>query len=619
MRAFNPIDRSLAVGSNGMAATSHPLATLTAIETLKAGGNAMDAAIAAVAVQCVVEPAMTGLGGDCFALVAPRGGLPVGLNGSGRAPAAATAERFAERGLASPAPTSPHAVTVPGCVDAWVKLNAEHGTKPLDELLGPAIGIAEAGFRVTPRVAFDWANDKARLDADADARDHYLPGGRAPTEGDLFRMPALAETLRAVARQGRAGFYDGAVADGIVAKLRSLGGLHTAEDFDAQRAEAVAPLSTRFRGHDVYECPPNGQGLIALMMLRLAEKLDLASQAEADRIHLLAEITKAAYLARDTYLADPRQAHVPVEALLSDAWRDAILPGINRDRAQAPVFSDEVPHRDTVCLSVVDRDRNCVSFINSIFNGFGSGLYVPSSGILLHNRGLSFRFSPGHANSIAPGKRPLHTIIPGMVCRGGRAVMPFGVMGGQYQGDGPRRLPVERLRPRPRPAGRQRHAAHLRHRGRAAGRADAARRGGGEPARPRPRHRGADGADRRLPVGDGRRGAGRAVRRLGPSQGRDRAGVLRREYPSPFWLMDSHVSAAGRFRPSPRWGEGGAQRRMRGLGAPPDPSSGLSGTFSAEGKKGAKPLASKCVDPIATRERGAAGVASDRACATRSL
>ena len=436
MRAFNPIDRSLAVGSNGMAATSHPLATLTAIETLKAGGNAMDAAIAAVAVQCVVEPAMTGLGGDCFALVAPRGGLPVGLNGSGRAPAAATAELFAERGLASPAPTSPHAVTVPGCVDAWVKLNAEHGTKPLDELLGPAIRIAEAGFRVTPRVAFDWANDKARLDADADARDHYLPGGRAPTEGDLFRMPALAETLRAVARQGRAGFYDGAVADGIVAKLRSLGGLHTAEDFDAQRAEAVAPLSTRFRGHDVYECPPNGQGLIALMMLRLAEKLDLASQAEADRIHLLAEITKAAYLARDTYLADPRQVAVPVEALLSDAWCDAILPGIDRDRAQAPVFSDEVPHRDTVCLSVVDRDRNCVSFINSIFNGFGSGLYVPSSGILLHNRGLSFRFSPGHANSIAPGKRPLHTIIPGMVCKGGRAVMPFGVMGGQYQATG---------------------------------------------------------------------------------------------------------------------------------------------------------------------------------------
>ncbi len=436
MRAFNPIDRSLSVASNGMAATSHPLATLTAIETLKSGGNAMDAAIAAVAVQCVVEPAMTGLGGDCFALYAPHGGLPVALNGSGRAPAAAKAEWFAEQGETALAPTSPHAVTVPGSVDAWCRLNADHGSKPLGELLQPAIRIADEGFRVTPRVAFDWINHQDRLAVDADARDQFLPGGQVPREGDLFRMPALAETLRGIARQGRAAFYDGAVAEGIVRKLRSLGGLHTAEDFDAQRAEIVEPLSTRFCDHDVFECPPNGQGLMALMMLRLAERLDLASAPEAERIHLLAEITKAAYLARDTYLADPRHVDVPVEALLSDAWIESILPRIDRERAQPPVFSTDVPHRDTVCLSVVDRDRNCVSFINSIFNSFGSGIYVPESGILLHNRGLSFRFAPGHANSIAPGKRPMHTIIPGMVCKDGRAVMPFGVMGGHYQATG---------------------------------------------------------------------------------------------------------------------------------------------------------------------------------------
>ncbi len=436
MRAFNPIDRSLAVGSNGMAATSHPLATLTAVETLKAGGNAMDAAIAAVAVQCVVEPAMTGLGGDCFALYAPRGGQPVALNGSGRAPAAATADWFAGRGLADPAPTSPHAVTVPGCVDAWCRLNADHGSKPLAELLAPAIRIAEEGFRVTPRVAFDWATFGDRLGVDPDARDMFLPGGAPPREGDLFRMPALAGTLRAVARQGRAGFYEGTVAAGIVGKLRALGGLQTEADFDAQRAEVVAPIATRFQGHDVYECPPNGQGLIALMMLRLAERLDLQDAPEAERIHLLAEITKAAYLARDTYLADPRQVDVPVEELLSDAWVEAILPRIDRERAGPPAAADGVPHRDTVCLSVVDRDRNCVSFINSIFNSFGSGIYVPESGILLHNRGLSFRFSPGHPNSIAPGKRPMHTIIPGLVCRDGHAVMPFGVMGGHYQATG---------------------------------------------------------------------------------------------------------------------------------------------------------------------------------------
>lgn len=436
MRDFNPTDRSLAVASNGMAATSHPAATLTAVEVLKGGGNAMDAAIAAVAVQCVVEPAMTGLGGDCFALYAPRGGPPVALNGSGRAPAAATADWFVERGLTQPAPNSPHAVTVPGCVDAWCRLNADHGTKPLADLLRPAIAMAEEGFRVTPRVAFDWATSRLRLEADPDARAAYLPDGRAPRQGDSLRFPALAGTLRAIARAGRAGFYEGAVAETIVAKLRGLGGLHTADDFDAQRAEVVAPISTRFRGHDVYECPPNGQGLIALMMLRLAERLDLASAGEADRIHLLAEITKAAYLARDTYLADPRQVAVPVADLLSDAWVDAILPRIDPARAQPPAFSDEVPHRDTVCLSVVDRDRNCVSFINSIFTLFGSGLYVPESGILLHNRGLSFRFGPGRPNSIAPGKRPLHTIIPGMVCRDGRAMLPFGVMGGHYQAAG---------------------------------------------------------------------------------------------------------------------------------------------------------------------------------------
>ena len=436
MRDFNVPGRSLAIASDGMAATSHPLATLTAIEVLKDGGNAMDAALAAVALQGVVEPAMTGIGGDCFVLYAPRGGLPVALNGSGRAPAAATAAWFAERGLTAPAPTSPHAVTVPGAVDAWCRLNADHGSKPLDELLRPAIRAAEDGFRVTPRVAADWTSGRARLEADPDARAAFLPGDRAPVAGDLHRMPALAETLRAIGREGRSAFYAGALADGIVAKLRHLGGLHAAEDFDAQRATPVEPIRTRFRQHDVYECPPNGQGLIALMMLRLAERLDFAEVSEPERIHLLAEITKAAYHARDAYLADPLHCEVAVEHFLSDDWTRRILPHIDPARAKAPLFWDEVAHKDTVCLSVVDRDRNAVSFINSLFNGFGSGIYVPDSGVLLHNRGLSFRFTPGHANSIAPGKRPMHTIIPGMVCRNGRAMMPFGVMGGHYQATG---------------------------------------------------------------------------------------------------------------------------------------------------------------------------------------
>ena len=314
--------------------------------------------------------------------------------------------------------------------------NEAYGSKPLDALLAPAIQAADEGFRVTPRVAADWTTNRARLEGDADARAAYLPGGRPPVEGNLYRMPALAKTLRAIGRDGRGAFYAGPVAAEIVAKLKGLGGLHTEEDFACQRATPEDPIRTSFRGHEVHECPPNGQGLIALMMLRLAERLDLGSGQEADRIHLLAEITKAAYHARDAYLADPLHGEVAVTHFLSDDWTRRILPSIDPQRARPPVFWNDVAHKDTVCLSVVDRDRNTVSFINSIFNGFGSGLYVPGCGVLLHNRGLSFRFSPGHPNSIAPGKRPLHTIIPGMVTKNGRAVMPFGVMGGHYQATG---------------------------------------------------------------------------------------------------------------------------------------------------------------------------------------
>ena len=436
MRDFNLPGRSLAIAEHGMAATSHPLSTLTAIEVLKDGGNAMDAALAAVAVQCVVEPAMTGIGGDCFVLYAPAGGLPVALNGSGRAPAGATADWFGEHGVTTVQPTSPHTVTVPGCVDAWCHLNEAYGTKPLGALLAPAIKAAEEGFRVTPRVAADWINNRARLEGDVDARAAYLPGGHPPAGGELYRMPALARTLRAIGRDGRRAFYEGAVAEEIVAKLKGLGGLHTTEDFDRQRATPEDPIHTSFRGHDVYECPPNGQGLIALMMLRIAERLDLGSGQEADRIHLLAEITKAGYHARNAYLADPLHGEVAVAHFLSDDWTRRILAHIVPQRAQPPLFWNDIAHKDTVCLSVVDRDRNTVSFINSIFNSFGSGLYVPGCGVLLHNRGLSFHFSPGHPNSIAPGKRPMHTIIPGMATKNGRAVMPFGVMGGHYQATG---------------------------------------------------------------------------------------------------------------------------------------------------------------------------------------
>jgi gamma-glutamyltranspeptidase/glutathione hydrolase len=251
-----------------------------------------------------------------------------------------------------------------------------------------------------------------------------------------MRLPALANTLRRIANEGRTAFYEGEVAAEIAGKLRQLGGHHTEADFARQRSTPVDPIRTSFRDVDVYECPPNGQGLIALMMLNLADHVDLKGGSVADRTHVLAEITKAAYHARDSHVCDPEHGDVPVEHFLSEEWVRRVLPHIDAKRSRPLATWDEVAHKDTVYLTVVDRELNAVSFINSLFGAFGSGILAPRSGVLLHHRGSAFRTTPGHPNAIAPGKRPLHTIIPGMVMKDGRAIMPFGVMGGQYQSTG---------------------------------------------------------------------------------------------------------------------------------------------------------------------------------------
>ncbi len=438
MRDFNVPGRSAAMAANGMVATSSPRATLAGLDVLRAGGNAMDAAIAAVAVQCVVEPQSTGIGGDCFVLYSKKGAPPVALNGSGRAPGKATAEWYADRQIRDIETQTPHAVTVPGAVDAWCELNREYGAKPLSELLEPAAQAAEDGYVVTPRVAWDWSRNAWKLQDPVTAK-LMLPGGRAPVAGDRMKNPALAATLRRIGREGRAAFYEGAVMRDIVGRLQSLGGLHEPGDFAAQRAEWVEPIHAPYRGYEVYECPPNGQGLAALMILRQLEGFSLGddSLSEADRLHLLAEATKAAYRARDDFFADPAQADVDVDGFLSDEWAaqargkirlDAVLPGNE--------WHGGTLHQDTVYLCAVDRDGNACSFINSLFSSFGSGIVAPESGVILQNRGSGFRTTPGHPNAIAPGKRPFHTIIPAMLVKDGRTVMPFGVMGGQYQAVG---------------------------------------------------------------------------------------------------------------------------------------------------------------------------------------
>jgi gamma-glutamyltranspeptidase/glutathione hydrolase len=437
MRDFQRPGRSAAYGENGMAATSHPAATLTALDVLRAGGNAVDAAVAAAAVLAVVEPHMTGIGGDCFVLLAPGGGgQVVALNGSGRAPAAASAERLRAAGVTELAPGSPHCVTVPGAIDAWARLLAAHGSKDLDELLRPAIRYAEDGFVVTPRVADDWALLVPTLQRSAAGRRYYLPGERPPAAGERVRLPALAATLRAIAAGGPDAFYRGPLAAKMVEFLRDCGGWHTAEDFAAAEGAFVAPISAIYRGLEVHECPPNGQGVITLLMLNILAQLELAGLEPdgAERLHLEAEATRLAMRDRDAFLADPAQADMPLGRLLDPAYGRALAALIAPDRALAALPPPGLPaHRDTVYLTVVDRDLTVVSLINSLFEGFGSGLVDPATGVAFHNRGHSFNLDPAHPNAIAPGKRPMHTIIPGLATKDGRAVLGFGVMGGHYQ------------------------------------------------------------------------------------------------------------------------------------------------------------------------------------------
>ena len=436
MRNFELPGRSPVMATNGMAATSHALATETAVSILRQGGNAMDAAIAACAVQCVVEPGSTGVGGDCFALYAAAGSPDIiAFNGSGRAPAAATPERFAELGMDRIPQQSPHAVTIPGAVDAWTQLHRDHGRLDFADLLQPAIGFAENGYPVTPRTQRDWAEQSELLAADPNTRAVFLPGGQAPAVGDIHDQTALAGTLRRIAEQGRAGFYEGPVAEDIVRYLEGLGGLHTLADFAAAAGEYVTPISSDFRDYRVSECPPNGQGIIALLILNILQGFDIdPDPLSPARIHLEIEATRMAYGHRDALLADPAQAEVPVRELLSEEHAAKLRRQIDPQRAQA--FSPSILPRvnaDTVYLCVVDRDGNAASFINSIFHPYGSGLLAPESGVLLHCRGQSFELDADHPNAIAPGKRPMHTIIPGMLSQGGRVRMPFGVMGGHYQ------------------------------------------------------------------------------------------------------------------------------------------------------------------------------------------
>ena len=432
MRDFHMPGRSSVFATNGMCATSHPLAAKVAIDTLQAGGTAADAALAGAFVLGIAEPQMCGIGGDCFVLLKPAGSEDIlALNGSGRAHAGYSADAMRAKGHQTVPLRGIDPITLPGAMAAFCTLAEDHGKLGLDRILAPAIHYAEAGIPVAPRVAFDWADDADALQGAA--RDHYLIGGQAPKLGQVFRAPGQAQVLRQMAKHGRTGFYEGEVAEDMVNSLRALGGSQTLEDFAGVTCDYTQPIHGPYKGTDLYEHPPNGQGATAILMLNILSHFDLAAMDPfgTQRAHIEAEAAKLAYDARNRFIADatPKLDHMLAP---ETAAKLAALIDPKRAMASAAPLTEAV-HKDTIYITVVDRDGMAVSLIYSIFWGFGSGLASTRFGINFQNRGAGFTLTPGHPNEAAPGKRPMHTIIPGMLKQNGRVTMPFGVMGGAYQ------------------------------------------------------------------------------------------------------------------------------------------------------------------------------------------
>jgi gamma-glutamyltranspeptidase/glutathione hydrolase len=433
--------RSPAVGKHGMAATSQPLATQAAIEILQAGGNAIDAAIAADAVLGVTEPMSCGLGGDLFAIVWDAKSKKLyGLNASGRSPRGLTLEEFKRRSLKFIPSHGPLCVSVPGCVDGWAELHNRFGKLPLDRVLAPAIRHAREGYAVTQVIARGWQAGASALHEQPGFTETYMPGGHAPHHGETFHNPALAAALEKVAKGGRDAFYRGDIAHSYDKFMREVGGFIRYEDLADRHSEWVEPVSVNYRGYDVWELPPNGQGVVALEMLQLLKGFDLrhAGFGSPDHLHYFLEAKKLAFEDRARYYGDPAYYEPPVSALISTTYADKRRELIDRLHAATNVAAGDPKLRsgDTVYLTTADKDHNMVSLIQSNFRGFGSGLCPPELGFCLQNRGELFDLEPGHPNSYAPGKRPFHTIIPAFVTKDGKPVMSFGVMGGDFQPQG---------------------------------------------------------------------------------------------------------------------------------------------------------------------------------------
>lgn len=437
MRDYQLPGRSSVFAQNGMCATSHPLAAKVAVQILESGGNAVDAAIAGAVLLGLCEPAMTGIGGDCFVLLKPAGeDRVVALNGSGRAPGGLSADKMRADGHKTVPLRQPEAVTIPGAVDAFCKLSRDWGKIGLKATLAPAIYYAEAGVPVAGRVSFDW--HAAQENLTGEARRHYLFDGKPPRTGQVFQAPQQAEVLRRIAIEGRRGFYEGEVAEDMVSSLSALGGVHTLDDFANTACEYTEPVSGTYKGVDLIEHPPNGQGATAILMNNILAHFDVPAMQPFGslRAHIEAEAAKLAYDTRNRFIADADHTS-RLDHLLSLETAANLAALIDPKNAmKSPATLSESVHKDTIYITVVDKDQMAVSLIYSVFKSFGSGLASNKFGILFQNRGAGFNLEKGHINEAAGNKRPMHTIIPAMLAKEGRVFMPFGVMGGAYQPNG---------------------------------------------------------------------------------------------------------------------------------------------------------------------------------------
>lgn len=431
--------RSEVIARNGMAATSQPLATQVALDILKKGGNAIDAAIAADAVLGVVEPTGAGIGGDLFAIIwsADKGKL-YGLNGSGRSPRSLKLEYFKENGYEFIPSYGPLPVSVPGCVDGWFEMHDMFGRLPIKDILQPAIGCARDGFPVTEVIAFDLKKGTEILKDYPNIKEVYMPHGKAPSKGEIFRNPLLANTLEKIVKGGRYEFYKGSIARDIAKFMKQQGGFLSYDDMYRHHSEWVEPVSTTYRGVEVWELPPNGQGIAALQMLNILEGYDIASMGfgSADYIHVFTEAKKLAFEDRAKYYADPYFSKIPVAQLISKKYAAERRKLIDREKAAKIYDPGIIEGGNTVYLTVADRFGNMVSLIQSNYRGIGSGMCPTGLGFVLQDRGEMFTLEEGHNNVYAPGKRPFHTIIPAFITKNKKPWISFGVMGGDMQPQG---------------------------------------------------------------------------------------------------------------------------------------------------------------------------------------